>query len=150
MESTTQQETFTEQQKGRPFSMAAVAQVAAIEDSGIEVPLVWPDKTPVISEDGSGEQVVIIVAGKNSNRQKEIEAIHGRRKIKPKDITTENMRNDEIEKLAYCTLGWSGIKEECTRQSAARLYRTAAFFVNQLEEARDDAANFTQKGSTAR
>ena len=105
------------------------------------------DKSGATLMDSDGKPITITLLGKDSDafkkRQNEIDnrryAAGARLKL-----TAEALKADSVSLLAKCTVGWSGITEECTYDNAVKLYSKVGEIREQVDVFIGDRANFSK------
>lgn len=139
------------------FDMADQKEAASIEDDGVFVHIHGLNDqamyyTPLDApDDGETHEVPvgITITGTHSKRFREIDGRQKRRRLKAKDFTGARVQEDNIEKVAYCTISWQGIldhKKEvrCDNANATTLFTEHPWLLEQLSEAMADHERFTE------
>lgn len=137
------------------FDIEEQGEKAKEEDKGTEVFIHGVDEKPAFytDEDGAEQPVTIIVAGMHSTQFRRAEELLRKRKLKARNFTGEAVYDDNIEKVAACTLGWAGFtfkgeQVQCTPHNVKELYKKCPWVLDQVLEAMQDHARFFNSGST--
>jgi hypothetical protein len=100
---------------------------------------------------------VITILGRDSDKFREITNAQSRRRVNKMQkggfrgansaLTPEELEKEQIDLLAGCTLGWSGINREgvpleFSVENAKAIYRGFPWIREQVDEAMGDRANF--------
>jgi len=142
---------MSEQNSG--FDISAQAELATREDEGTVVHIHdLSDRPMFFDRNGTNVPVTITVAGTHSKRYRRAEEQLRKRKLRSRNLTGEVIYEDNIEKLAACTLEWDGFFDHgdpvrCDSANARRLYKACPWVVPQLTEAMDDHESFFSKDS---
>lgn len=140
------------------FDIEQQANQAKKEDEGTVVYIHGIDELPMYYQEEEGGEdipVTIHVAGAHSQRYRRVEENLRKRKLKPGQMTGERIHNDNIDKVAACTLDWAGFSVngnpvECTKDNARMLYKTCPWVLDQVLEAMHDHTRFFESGSKPR
>lgn len=111
--------------------------------------------TGIVLMNGEAKPVTLTLAGSDSDRAMKAERAALNRRFKANanrrgtssSMTAEELDSDTLDKLAACTLGWSGFvvegsEVECTPANARQLYRQWPWLREQAQAFVDDRANF--------
>jgi hypothetical protein len=131
------------------FDIEVQAAAANQEDNGTVVHIHGVDENPLFFKADSGEDkpVSITVTGVHSQRFRRIEAQHRKRKLKASRLTGETIYDENIEKVAACTVSWEGFfvngtPVEMTPHNVKELYKRCPWVLEQVLEAMNDHARF--------
>ena len=139
------------------FDVKAQAGAAEAEDAGSFVHVVDLNDRPMYYTDENGveQPVGIEVAGIQSSRYRQIEGKQRRRKMRPKDLNGQRIFEDNVERIAFCTLRWQGFFNgenpvELTQNNAYEIYLACPWLLDQLVEVMADHTRFfTSKSSSS-
>lgn len=127
---------------------------AKVEDQGVAVHLEDLEGSLIYYQDENGEEkpVTITIAGQHSTLHRDIERRQQKRRLSKKDLTGARARQDLIERVAHCTLGWQGITSDgepvaFTRDMARQIYEMLPWILDQVVEAMQDHSRFFNKES---
>lgn len=138
------------------FDITKQAKAGEVEDEGTFVHIHGLDDLPMYFKDEQGEEqpVGITVTGAHSTKFRQVEAALRKRKLRPRDLTGERLMEDNIERVARCTLSWQGfsISGEMVRMTfdnAKELYRACPWVLEQVSEAMQDHSRFFKTESNS-
>lgn len=134
------------------FDITKQAAAAETEDKGIAVHIFGLDEKPLFHGENGDKPVTITVAGAHSKTFRRVEERLRKRKIKPRQLTGEVIHEDNVYKVAACTLGWDGFYVdaqpiECNLENAKMLYKQCPWVMDQVMEAMNDHASFFESSS---
>jgi hypothetical protein len=144
------------------FEIGAETEAARLENEGVVVPINGADEKPrYYKKNGEVKPVTITVAGSHSDYYRRAEKAIRQRKLKPGKLTGQTFYDDNIEKVAACTLGWEGffsreskdgplVPIEPTQHNIKEMYKRCTWVLEQVMEAMNDHASFFVKGSKQR
>jgi len=140
------------------FNIAAEAALAKEEDKGTVVEIIGIEDLPMLYDhpDGSEKPVTITVMGAHSSAFRRIEAALRKRKLKPRQLTSGAIFDDNVEKVVACTMAWEGFASDqdgefldFSRTLVRVLYDQCPWVYDQVMEAMHDHSNFSGSGSIA-
>lgn len=137
------------------FDVKQQSEAAKAEDEGTVIHIRGIDDLPVFYQQGDSKEnkpVTIRVAGVHSRRYRRIEEQLRRRKIKAHQLTGEAIYEDNLERVAACTLEWEGFHAEgkplqCTTDNVKQVYKQCPWVLEQVLEAMNDHSRFFSSGS---
>jgi hypothetical protein len=142
------------------FDIESQVEQAKMENEGIVVHINGIDEKPqFFNKDGKLTPVTITVAGEHSDHYRRAEAAIRKRKLKPKSMTGQVVYDDNIEKIAACTLAWEGffsrrrgsdtlVLVPMTPDNVKQVYNRCPWVLEQVLMAMTDHASFFGKEST--
>ena len=105
-------------------------------------------------ENGKSLPVTITVAGIYSEQHRRIESKQRRKKIKGRP-TFASMHNEAMERVVFCTLGWTGMTMDeagavtwpCTRENIRYLYTNCGWVYEDVVDAMQEGEAPFEAGS---
>lgn len=134
------------------FDIETQAEAAKVEDEGIEVHVHSINDEPMYFGEDNDQPVVIVTAGSHSKLFRREEEKLRKRKLKARQLTGEQVYEDNVQKAAACVLGWSGFVSngtpvDCTKHNVAQVYKRCPWVFEQMLEAMNDHSRFFENGS---
>lgn len=140
------------------FNIAEQKKIASREDEGTVVHLFDLNDAPMFYVDPKHPElgqrpITITVAGVHSEKYRKIEAQYRQKKLKSSRLTTEALHQEQISKIASCTLDWEGFGDAhgftpCSYAAAKALYEECSWVLDQINEAMNDHTRFFGKESS--
>ena len=127
----------------------ATLDITKAANEGAVMEVLHPTEGTVL-KDETGKPITITLIGQDSEKVKKRQRVEMNKRLKSgrrQTMTAEELEEQGLHLLAFCTLAWSGIKLdgqdlECSADKAVTVYQRLPWLKEQVDAFVGDRANF--------